>query len=154
MGSYKRSYTTSPLFLHYTYVFIYIIYWQGHAHLIRQWQNTVTTYKEPDQLQNQCISLPTRIYCSYLYTTCVVWKPSIHLWHASLVCHVCLLVGVWMPILWATVIVHANFSSFTCIKRAGIHAYPHMCIKFKLSCTVALYKLNPKHIAKNMDKLF
>ena len=98
----------------------------------------ITTYKEANQLQSSCISLPTAtVHVVTPHMQC--GKPSASLWHASLVCGVCLLFCVRTTKLCATVPAHASFLSFAYVKRTSIRVCLYACVKFKLSCTIPNY---------------
>ena len=46
---------------------------------------------------------------------------------------------------------HAKFLSFICGKCAGTDVYPHVCVKFKMSCTVLLLaKINVVDFGKTL----
>ena len=105
---------------------------------------------EAAQLQNWCISLSIRVYCTCTpHVECS--KPRVSSWHASLMCRVCSLAIMHKPKLCATMHVHTNFLSFTCCKRADTYVYWHTCVKFKWWCTAIRHNIIIAHGCFNTE---
>ena len=97
--------------------------------MFRQWQNTITAYKETDKLY---ISLP--IDAVPVPHTCSVanqvWPCDVHL--------SCVACVHWYECdnkIACNSESASQILKFTHGKHAGTHMYPHVYVKFKLSCT-------------------
>ena len=103
----------------------------------------ITTYKEANQLQSSCISLPTATVRTCSYTTRVVWQTKCKLMtYISRVLHVFAIPHVHTNIA-CTPTLHAHQR---CVQQCMLmpvfevlhvlNVQAHTCVKFKLSCTV------------------